>query len=170
MKAAGALLAIALAAAASAVSTGQSPAKNREVLRRHFTPGDQQTTRYVYVPFEIPAGVTRLAIRYAYDRADGANVVDLGLFEPGPLALGTRAFRGWSGGARDAIVVGLAEASPGYWPGPLPAGTWHVALGLYKVGPAGVDVEVTIEHTTDPASATSGLAPRATEPIRGGSR
>ena len=62
--------------------------------------------------------------------------MDLGLFEPGSLDLGTPAFRGWSGGAASEITVGTGAATPGYWPGPLPAGEWHVLLGLYKVGPA----------------------------------
>jgi hypothetical protein len=140
-----------------------------QVISRHFTAKDQQTERYVYVPFDVAPGTTRIAVSYRYDRSDGANVIDLGLFEPGPLTLGTKAFRGWSGGARDSIKVGIDDASPGYWPGPIPPGQWHVALGLYKIGSAGVDVEMTIEASHDSMSGNAPtLAPRPAGPIRNG--
>jgi hypothetical protein len=114
-------------------------------LHRRFGPADREGDgRYQYVPFEVPAGTTSLQIALAYDRAGGANVVDLGLFEPGPLDLGTPAFRGWSGGSRDTIEIGRHAATPGYRTGPIPAGTWHVALGLYKVSAEGAGVTLTI--------------------------
>jgi PHP domain-containing protein len=140
----------------------------KQVVARHFTPKDQQIARYAYVPFDVPAGTTNVQVTYKYDRADGANVVDLGLYEPGPLTAGTAAFRGWSGGARDTIKVGVDAATPGYWPGPIPAGRWNVGLGLYKVGTAGVDVEVEIETSSGTAGATPGLADRARGPLRTG--
>jgi hypothetical protein len=135
----------------------------------HFTAQDREVGRYQYVPVTVPAGTTRLTIAYGYDKAGGANVMDLGLFEPGSLDLGTPAFRGWSGGAASEIFVGTSAASPGYWPGPLPAGEWHVLLGLYKVGPAGVDVTLTAETSAiaDPAPVPT-LAPRPTGPLRSG--
>ena len=149
-----------LAAAPHAASTG---------VVRHFTSRDQQTGRYQYVPFDVPAGTTEISVSYRYDSAAGTNVVDLGLFEPGSLALGSKAFRGWSGGAQTSIRVGVHDASPGYWPGPIPAGRWHVALGLYKVGASGVDVETTIAVSSAPADGGFPvLASRATAPIRRG--
>src|SRR5437016_858327 len=76
-----------------------SGALARREQRLHYTPQDRETSRYQYVPVPVPEGTTRLTIAYAYDKAGGANVVDLGLFEPGSLDLGTPAFRGWSGDA-----------------------------------------------------------------------
>ena len=73
------------------------------VIRLHYTPQDRETGRYQYVPVEVPEGTTRLEVEYTFDRAGGTNVIDLGLFEPGPLDLGTPAFRGWSGGERKSI-------------------------------------------------------------------
>jgi len=96
-----------------------------------------------------------LRVSYRYDRGNGDNVVDLGLFEPGSLDLGTRAFRGYSGGSKDAIVISPRETTPGYRPGPVPAGQWHVLLGLYKVAEAGV--EVTISVDTEKGDAPSAL-------------
>ncbi|MEO8359875.1 MAG: hypothetical protein ABI672_07590, partial [Vicinamibacteria bacterium] len=100
-----------------------------QVLKAHFTQKQQQTERYVYVPFEVPAGVTRIDIDFKYQKTE-ENVIDLGLMEPGSTALHTKAFRGWSGGERTSIFVSSSDATPGYWPGPILAGTWRVALGL----------------------------------------
>ena len=124
-------------------------------LTRHFTALDQQSGRYQYVPFDVPAGTTRIVISYRYDRRGGANAIDLGVFEPGPLTLATAAYRGSSGGERDSVTIAVDEATPGYWPGPIPAGQWHVMLGLYKVAREGVDVEVRVETSSDTAPAPS---------------
>ena len=110
------LLGLALAAGfeerAAAPSPVATPAVRREV-RLHYTAPDREVGRYQYVPVRVPAGTTRLSVAYAYDKAGGANVVDLGLFEPGSLDLGTPAFRGWSGGAASEITVGTSAATPG---------------------------------------------------------
>lgn len=139
------------------------------VIKAHFTPKQQQVERYVEVPFVVAAGTTRVDIELKYERANGENVVDLGLLEPGSLELGTKAFRGWTGGERSAIFVSATDATPGYWPGPIQAGRWNVGLGLYKVGASGVDVEVTVKTSSDPVTGTMPpLPPRAKEPIRTG--
>ena len=126
------------------VATTSSELAAQTVIARHYTPGDRTSGRYQYVPFEVPAGTTQIRIEQSYDKANGTNAVDLGLIEPGPLTVGSRALRGWSGGARSEVVLGPGTASPGYRVGPLPAGRWHVILGLYKVAPAGVDVTLRI--------------------------
>ncbi|HEU0093298.1 MAG TPA: hypothetical protein VFS78_14370 [Vicinamibacteria bacterium] len=164
------LLGLALLAGLADLVAAPSPAvpEARREQRLHFTAQDREVGRYQYVPVTVPAGTTRLTIAYAYDKAGGANVVDLGLFEPGPLDLGTPAQRGWSGGAAAEIFVGTSAASPGYWPGPLPEGEWHVLLGLYKVGPAGVDVTLTAETSAvaDPAPVPRWLRGRRAPCVR----
>ena len=138
-------------------------------LRLRYSPQDALAGRYQYVPFDVPAGTTRIDMSYRYDKAGGANAIDLGLLEPGSLELGTRALRGFSGGERDTAFVAVDSATPGYWPGPIGAGRWHVLLGLYKVGPAGVDAEVVVKMTSGAASAAApALAARPAEPIRKG--
>lgn len=149
------LAALAVATLAAAACAGGASSPSSTTTTRHFTPEDRKTGRYWYVPFEVPAGVERLRIRYAYDRAGDQNVVDLGLFEPGTLGLGTPAFRGYSGGARQEVFISPTAAAPGYRAGPLPAGTWHVLLGLYKVAPAGVDVTLTIGQDREPRTSTA---------------
>jgi hypothetical protein len=106
---------------------------------------------WVYLPVRVPAGVNRISVAYRYDRRPG-NALDIGLFD------GSGGFRGWSGGARDAFTVGATDATPGYLPGPVRAGTWHVVLGPYEVGPDGLDWTVTV--TLDDGPDGPAFAPR----------
>jgi len=103
------------------------------------------------LPFDVPAGCTRIALRYHHGPG---HVLDLGLLDPAASRFPSRnGFRGWSGGARREAFVALDDATPGYLPGPLPAGRWHVLLGRAQVGPAGCGyrVEVEIETAADGA-------------------
>ncbi len=163
-------LACICALAAFAIAGGRLvPQPDSRVVNLHYTPRDQQTARYAYVPIEVPPGTTRLTVSYRYDRANGSNAVDLGVYEPGPLTLGTRALRGWSGGSLDTISIGTDAASPGYWPGPLPAGQWHVVLGLYKVAAGGLDVEVAVDLFSERSTASPPtVMPRQVSPLAAG--
>ena len=134
------LAACATAAGARPADTGAEPL----VITRRYTRADLPSGRYQYVPFEVPAGASQIRIEQSYDKAGGANAIDLGLLEPGPIDFGSRALRGWSGGARAEILLTPGTATPGYRAGPLPAGRWHVIQGLYKVAPSGVDVTLRI--------------------------
>jgi hypothetical protein len=121
---------------------GEAP----QIITLRYTPADRDRDRYVYVPFDVPADTTEVRVRYEYDRANGQNTIDLGVFEPGSLKIGTSAMRGYSGGSKSEVSIGEQYATPGYATGPLPAGRWHVMLGLYAVADAGVDVTITV-HT-----------------------
>lgn len=163
------VLGIAFVVATALLQAPSPDGGHRTTVTVHYTQQDQQAKRYVYVPVNVPAGTTSLTVNYKYDRAGGANTVDLGVYEPGPLALGTPALRGYSGGAQDTVTVAVDRASPGYWPGPLPAGEWHVLLGLYQVGADGVDVTVTIAMSSTPATGPAPtIQPRNAGPIRRG--
>lgn len=99
---------------------------------------------YRPVPVEIPPGTTRIDVVLAYAKA-GDCIIDLGLMDPRATAFPSPAgFRGWSGGARDAFFVATDDATPGYVPGPVPAGAWTILLGLYRVPPGGAEVTLTI--------------------------
>jgi hypothetical protein len=155
--------AVALAAPATFTAL-QKPTPTRVTLTKHFTPADQVSGRYQYLPFEVPKGTGQLRVSYQYDRANGDTVIDLGLFDPGRLDLGTSAFRGYSGGARSEVVINSFSATPGYRPGIPTAGQWHVMLGLYKVSAAGVDVTVSIEATPGAAHVVDYVPRRPTPP------
>ncbi|MEX2542159.1 MAG: CehA/McbA family metallohydrolase [Trueperaceae bacterium] len=98
-------------------------------------PADAAASPYLYLPVEVFEGITRIDVRLEHDPG---SVIDLGLLDPRATGFPSRSgFRGWSGGARDRIFVASDDATPGYIPGPIPAGTWHVVLGLYRIRPEG---------------------------------
>jgi hypothetical protein len=133
-------------------------------LTVHLTPTDQAKGPYFYVPFEVPAGTTRIDVAMRYPQAEDC-VIDLGLFDPRmtdyPSAEG---FRGWSGGARNRFYVATDDATPGYVHGPMPPGTWNIILGLYKVPPQGADVTLTVELDSTPRAIMP--PPARTFPVR----
>ncbi|MCA1591939.1 MAG: CehA/McbA family metallohydrolase [Acidobacteria bacterium] len=145
-----ALICCALGATASRVVIGAPAAQNAQgqtfERRVHLNPPGAQDSRYAYVPFDVPPSAVRIGISYDYERADGANTIDIGLFDAHSTGSDTdpRGFRGWSGGRRSEFFISRDEATPGYLPGKLPAGTWRIILGLYRVAPAGVDVSLKI--------------------------
>ncbi len=113
-------------------------------------------SRYFYVPFEVPKKARSLTVYYEYDRKNGANVLDLGVFDAGfdSTENNIKGFRGWSGGRRNTIFISEDSASNGYIAGKIPAGNWRVILGLYKVAPEGVEVKLPLDSTklTQPRS------------------
>lgn len=99
-----------------------------------FYPDDPKINPYRLLPFVVPPKVRTIEIQYFYDK-NGENTIDLGLFDPrGTAFLQGPGFRGWSGSARSHVIVSEKWATPGYLPGPILPGTWHVLLGLYKIG------------------------------------
>ncbi|MGX4691492.1 CehA/McbA family metallohydrolase [Streptomyces sp. JNUCC 63] len=107
---------------------------------------------YVYVPVEVPSGVREIRVAYAYDRPSvpvgvPGNALDIGVFDERGTELGGRGFRGWSGGARSEFFVRADDATPGYVPGPVGPGVWHIALGPYTVAPQGLSYELTVTLT-----------------------
>ncbi|MFE0512982.1 CehA/McbA family metallohydrolase [Streptomyces sp. NPDC058964] len=118
-------------------------------IRGTLPPGSPD---YVYVPVEVPPGVSEFRVSYTYDRptvppGTPGNALDIGLFDERGTELGGEGFRGWSGGARTEFFVRADGATPGYVPGPLREGTWHVVLGPYTVAPQGLDYELTVTLT-----------------------
>ncbi|MFF7730580.1 CehA/McbA family metallohydrolase [Streptomyces sp. NPDC008001] len=114
---------------------------------------------YVYLPVEVPSGVREIAVSYTYDRPavpDGTqgNACDIGIFDERGTGLGGAGFRGWSGGARTEFAISAGRATPGYLPGPVRPGTWHVVLGPYTVAPQGLAYEVTVTLRYGEAGAT----------------
>jgi len=125
--------------------------------RGTWTAEDRAADPYRYLPFEVRRGATGVRVRLAYDRS--AGVLDLGCQAPG-------SFRGWSGGARDEYVITHSAATPGYHPGALEAGTWHVVLGLHRVPPDGVGYTVDVEVSTGAAPTVAAPPPVPPRPER----
>lgn len=135
-----------------------------KTITAHVTRADQAQNPYFYIPFDVPAGTTRIDVTLAYPKAEDC-VIDLGAFDPRDTGYPTQAgFRGWSGGARDHYFIATDDATPGYIHGEIQPGRWHVVLGLYKVPEAGADVSVAI--TLDASPRKLEPQPARTFPVR----
>jgi hypothetical protein len=105
---------------------------------------------WYYLPVDVPGGVREIEVVYSYDRPQvppGAkgNALDIGMFGPAGYQLGNaRGFRGWSGGFRDRFTISATEATPGYLPGPVERGRWHIILGPYTVAQQGLNYSVDV--------------------------
>ena len=137
---------------------GAEATKTQTIVKTfHINRPKQNDSRYYYVPFEVRPNTQKISISYSYDRANGSNAVDIGLFDSrASLRAGdVTGFRGWSGGRRVEFFVSRETATPGYVPGEMPEGTWHIILGLYRVVSSGVDITFKIDVETDESKATN---------------
>ena len=120
-----------------AASTGWAarPADDHEqpdlVLHGALTGADNQT--YRMLPFQVPAGTSRITVAFAYSGHDDLHTtVDLGLLGPDGFR-GQDGFRGWSGGAKQLFTVAATDAMPAYLPGPIRPGRWTLLLGIPNI-------------------------------------
>lgn len=133
----------------SFASAADDDGRETRTVRGTLPPGAPD---FVYVPVEVPAGVREIKVAYTYDRptvpaGTTGNALDIGVFDERGTELGGRGFRGWSGGARTEFFLRADDATPGYLPGPVREGTWHIALGPYTVAPQGLSYEITVTLT-----------------------
>ena len=115
---------------------------------------------YADVTFEVPAGTQE--IRIAHDDGSAFDILDWGVWSPD-------GFRGWGGGLTDDAVIGVAQSSRGYLPGPITPGTWTLVIGKAKLGSAGGNytVDVTLSDTqTLPVLDKAPFAPVVVAPTR----
>jgi predicted metal-dependent phosphoesterase TrpH len=94
------------------------------VLQGSIDRRDHET--YRLLPFRVVPGTRRISIEFTYTGHEDKTVIDLGLFD-------TERFRGWSGGDKSTLTISATDATPSYLPGPLPAGEWHLILGVPNV-------------------------------------
>src|ERR1700722_6683178 len=99
--------------------------------RGRWTLEDRFASPWHYLPVEVPPGTAGLRVELEYERRGGGGIHP-GCVGPargggaviGLGCLGSRGFRGWSGGARERFAITAEAATPGYLPGELEAGTW----------------------------------------------
>jgi len=103
-----------------------------------------------YVPFEVPAGATKIHVAYSYSDIatvpfGPGNLIDIGIFDPrGKDFLTAPGFRGWSGTSKREFEITESAASTGYIRGPLYPGRWEIVLGLPQLHWDGVQYDVTV--------------------------
>lgn len=108
---------------------------------------------YAEAAFDVPAGTTEIRISHA-DGSD-TDILDWGVWSPS-------GFRGWGGGLTEDAVIGVDDASRGYLPGPIAAGTWRVMIGkaLLDADGGNYAIDVTCNTTqTLPAQPRAAFAP-----------
>ncbi|MCB1685505.1 MAG: CehA/McbA family metallohydrolase [Pseudomonadales bacterium] len=101
-------------------ASGREPDVVLEGVLQH---ADHQT--YRELAFELPPDISGLRVVFSHDRSAG-TVIDLGLRDP-------ERFRGWSGGNKQTFTVAENQATLSYLSGPLPAGIWHLLLGIPNI-------------------------------------
>jgi PHP domain len=106
-----------------------------------WTLDDRFASAWHYLPVDVPSGACGIRAELEYER-DGA-ILDLG-------CTGPAGFRGWSGSSRRSFIIAADGATPGYLPGELEPGTWHVVIGLHRVPPRGAEYRVDVEVSATP--------------------
>lgn len=113
-----------------------------------------QNNSYIEVPFKVPNDVQRVTITFHYTQREQHTALDLGLLD-------TAGLRCWSGGNKSTLTVGISDATPSCLPGPLPAGTWNILIGVPNIR------ESVISHYTAEVYFThSGLVSQEPEILR----
>ena len=133
------------------------------VLRGTLTGKDNHA--YRSVPFDVPAGTSRITVQFDYDRGEH-TVIDLGLLGPSGFRE-PGGFRGWSGGSKGVFTVGDTDATPSYLPGAIRPGRWTLLLGIPNVRAAtraGYTAKLWFGHPGDPPWEPAVLNP----PLRAG--
>lgn len=123
---------IAAALALFAVATTATERAPDLVLRGTLTGADQHT--YREVPFDVPAGTTRITIDVDYSGRAEKTTIDLGLLGPGGFEA-QDGFRGWSGGGKRRFTVSATDATASYLPGAIQPGRWRLLLGIPNIRP-----------------------------------
>ncbi|WP_422934674.1 CehA/McbA family metallohydrolase [Sinomonas sp. P47F7] len=136
----------------------------------HLVPGAPD---FVYLPVVVPAGTAKISVSYSYSKPSvpagtPGNACDIGIFDARGIDVGGEGFRGWSGGFRTEFSISRPEATPGYLPGDVMPGTWHIVLGPYQVAPQGMDYEVQVTLTAgEPGAAFTPSYPATSAKGRG---
>ncbi len=114
---------------------------------------DTDRGSYRELPFDVPAGVTKLTIDVdGADPAKGAYLV-LGVYDP-------QRERGWGGAIKPHITIAETFATASYLPGPLPVGRWRLSLAVAFLRPgATVPYRMTVHF--DRGAAAQAITTRA---------
>jgi predicted metal-dependent phosphoesterase TrpH len=114
-------------------------ASGQQVVTLHGSISYSDLHAFKLVPFQVPEETHRLRVHVSYTTRDQKTVLDIGLLDP-------QRFRGWSGGDKDEFTISDVDATPSYLPGPLPAGTWNLLVGVPNIR-KGVTAEFTATVT-----------------------
>jgi hypothetical protein len=106
-----------LASAAQAQVPRRAP---DHTLEGQLMPADSAS--YRNLDFDLPAGTSRLVVALSHDGDPKASLIELGIADP-------QGFRGASSRKTD-FTLSATDATPGYLPGRLPAGSWQLRFSV----------------------------------------
>ncbi len=111
---------------------------------------------YVYIPFDVPAGVKSISTVLEYDKKGGKNRLEIGVFDErfGGKHNDKSGFRGWSGSVRNGFYITQNDATFGYRQGQLNAGKWYLIIGLAALEKDEIEVKVDWIFNDIPAELT----------------
>ncbi len=112
------------------------------VLTRAVTAAD--TGRYLYLPFNMPAGVQRMEVELT--KTTGNAVTGLGLFDQRGPGYGSKGFRGIYGEEFQELFIEPGGASPAFVPGPIEKGRWTVIVPVFRGAADRITVKVRLSR------------------------
>jgi hypothetical protein len=120
------LLALSIASLSAISQESAAPQTTApDIVLEGVVNGSQNQT-YIQVPFKVPEGTRRVTLAFSNTGKESHTALDLGLLDPVQL-------RCWSGGNKSMLTVGLSDATPSCLPGPIPAGSWNVLIGVPNI-------------------------------------
>lgn len=130
-----------------AVSCTQSNNSNGFEKTVKFEKPKEGEFYYKYIPFEVPENTKNISIIHEYDKKDGKNRIEFGVFDTKFSGKKTdkKGLRGWSGSVRDRVFIAKDFATHGYVAGEIESGKWHMIFGLASVADEGVDIKINIK-------------------------
>ncbi|MEO6212219.1 MAG: CehA/McbA family metallohydrolase [Vicinamibacterales bacterium] len=105
--------------------------------------------------FEIPAGTARIDIDTSFTEREQGTALEFGVYDP-------LRFRGASRFSKSSFFLSRTAATPSYYPGDLPAGTWRLLMGVPTIRDGVTSrYRIVVRLTADGPSQPSptGLAP-----------
>jgi hypothetical protein len=121
---------LAVVCSAFAANTHAAESRAPDLVLRDTIP-DAAYRTYRLLPFDVPAGVKALEVRFDYTGRDVRTTIDVGLLGPGEKF--DSEFRGWSGGNKRAFTLSASDATPSYLSGPVTPGRWQLLLGVPNI-------------------------------------
>ncbi|HEV2486844.1 MAG TPA: CehA/McbA family metallohydrolase [Terracidiphilus sp.] len=153
------LLSFAAVSGISQQAVTATQASAPDIVLEGVVVGSQNQT-YIQVPFNVPNGTERVTLTFSYTGKEEHTALDLGLLDPAQL-------RCWSGGNKSMLTVGLSDATPSCLPGPIPAGSWNVLIGVPNIR-SNAQSHYTVQVYFSPGGAVAREPAALRSPLRAG--
>jgi hypothetical protein len=132
---------------------------------------DRDVKQHIAHAFRVGEGAQALRISFDYAPGrlpEGFNALHLTLFDPdGFRGARHRPGEPRDGGVHHTVELSPAHATPGYLPGPIPAGEWSIVIDTHMILPvAPVRYRIAIDVSSEPQQAAAPVPRQAQAPER----